>query len=763
MKIHKIYLPIKYTIMGFAVFMVSTNSFAQTSQGAVSQSTTAAIDEVTVTARRVAENLQDVPVAISAFTGEVLERRQITSTDDLGKITPNLEFTNNAPLAGNNASSQVFIRGIGQVDPSSNVDPGVGLYIDDVYIGRSVGGTMELRDIANIQVLRGPQGTLFGRNTIGGAVLLTTNQPGDEFKSSVRAGLGSDSLWELFLATDMPVSDNFKTRFTIGTKRQDGYVTRVNDGTDLGDTDNWTATAKFLFTPSDNLQLKVSLDYTEVDENGVPLVFAAARDDSPFGARASALAGCPGATFPPPSIPQNIDDPRCFNEFQNKGKYRNNGTNPLESSLENWGLSLHIQYDYSDLLTFKSITSYRELKWRGIRDADNTPLAILHTDYSSDGEQMSQEFQALYATDRLTGVVGLYYFEEDISDILTVTLGIRDSLDSDNNDFENDNWAIFTQWDYDFSENLSGTAGVRYTKENKGSIPDQFNYATPDVKYLEKKLYEQEYSATTISTSVNYRWNDRVMTYASYSEGFKGGGFNSHFNGPASAEALRNFFEFDEETAKTVEVGFKSDLLDDRLRLNGAIFRTDYEDLQFIFRVGVAPYLLNAGEAEIQGAELELTWAPNESWLIEAGLGILDDSIESISTDFLALGAVTAVTTDNTLPYTPDIQANLGIGYYFDMNNMQFAPRIDISYRDETFFDTSNTKEIAQLDTVTTVDASLSIDPHNSDWRLVLGINNATDEDYPIAGNSSLTTGSGYAEIAYARPRWYFATLTYDF
>ena len=152
------------------------------------------LEEIIVTARKVEENLQETPIAITALSGSALEDRQIFNTDVLDQVVPNLQFANNAPLAGNNSSSQVFIRGIGQTDPTSTVDPGVGLYIDDVYIGNAVGGTMALRDIANVQVLRGPQGTLFGRNTIGGAILLTTTDPGDEFGGKVRVGTGTDSL-----------------------------------------------------------------------------------------------------------------------------------------------------------------------------------------------------------------------------------------------------------------------------------------------------------------------------------------------------------------------------------------------------------------------------------------------------------------------------------------------------------------------------------------------------------------------------------------
>src|SRR5258708_7601714 len=171
-------------LLYMAVALNLAGSLAGTAQSQTAPG--AKLEEILVTARKVEEKLQDTPVAISVFSAQMLEDRQIFNTDALEQVTPNLQFRNNAPLAGNNASSQVFIRGIGQTDPTSTVDPGVGLYIDDVYMGSAVGGTMDFRDIASVQILRGPQGTLFGRNTVGGAVLLTTVAPGDKFGGSAR-------------------------------------------------------------------------------------------------------------------------------------------------------------------------------------------------------------------------------------------------------------------------------------------------------------------------------------------------------------------------------------------------------------------------------------------------------------------------------------------------------------------------------------------------------------------------------------------------
>ena len=176
------------------------------------------LEEIVVTARKREESLQATPIAISAFSADSLDRQQITNTEDLDQVAPNLQFASYGPLTGNNSAAQVYIRGIGQSDGSSGVDPGVGLYIDEVYMGRSVGGVMDFRDISGVQILRGPQGTLFGRNTIGGAVLLTTTVPGDVFGGTVRVGVGDDNLREAFGALDLPVSDTLGFRVSAGTR-----------------------------------------------------------------------------------------------------------------------------------------------------------------------------------------------------------------------------------------------------------------------------------------------------------------------------------------------------------------------------------------------------------------------------------------------------------------------------------------------------------------------------------------------------------------
>ena len=300
------------------------------------------LESIVVTARRREESLQDTPVAVTALSAEALERQQATGTMDLDKIAPNIQFHSYGTLTGNNSAAQVFIRGIGQTDATPAVDPGVGIYIDDVYMGRSVGGAMEFRDISSVQILRGPQGTLFGRNTIGGAVLLTTNAPGDNAGNSVRAGVGEDNLREIYGAFDIPLGGDWSARLAAGGRERDGYVTRVFDGKDLGNEKMYTGQLGIRWKPSDAFTLTLRGDYTNEDENGSPFVFQSMNEAATFVGASSQAAGCPNMLdpLPPPVLVGPLADPRCGNDAQALGNYKNGGTYPATSTLENRGVSL---------------------------------------------------------------------------------------------------------------------------------------------------------------------------------------------------------------------------------------------------------------------------------------------------------------------------------------------------------------------------------------------------------------------------------------
>lgn len=756
-----------------------------------------ALEEVIVTARRREENLQDVPISVTALSAEALERRQIFSTVDIDRVTPSMQFTSYGQLSGNNAAAVVFIRGVGQLDPTPAVDPGVGFYIDDVYMGRSVGAAMDFFDIADIQVLRGPQGTLFGRNTIGGAVIVNTRLPGTEFGGTISGEIGEDNLYQAYGAVDLPINNDLGLRLSMGTRKRDGYVTREFDGEDLGNENGYTLKGTLRWMPTDSLDVILRGDYTEKDEHGSPFVFKGINTTAPVPAIVSVAAGCPGATIPfaplqpgdprfgAPFVP-DIDDPRCANNHYDKGPYTNGGNAPVESTFEAWGFSGTLAWQLNDALELRSITAYRETDWTGIRDADNTPFTMITTDYTSASEQFSQELRLSFTSGRLHGIAGLYYFDEDTSDRVTVPLAFPPSppvigslLDGGPGtrdlqfvDLGTESVAAFTEWTYDLTEALSVTGGLRYTDEEKSMQAVIFNLfpatdpdpnplpdaAIPDggPLFIYPDEYTESFQKVTGSASLQYNWTPTVMTYLSYANSFKSGGFNQRYNSPTPDF---NPVTFDEETVESYELGVKTDMTDS-LRFNAAVFSSTYDDIQLIYRQGVVPLLFNAGNASIDGLELEFTYAPNLNLIVDGGFSYLDDSIDDITE---IQGADATVGPDNTLPFTPDWQANLGIGYTFIFDSgLELTPRFDAAYTDSQYFDAANTELTAQNDSVTTVNASMTLNAPGTGWRVTLRVDNLTDELYPVQGNASLDT-LGYGEIVYARERNWVLSAAYDF
>ncbi|WP_116969666.1 TonB-dependent receptor [Blastomonas sp. UPD001] len=464
--------------------------------------------EIIVSARRREESLQETPVAVTVFSGEALEDRQITQTQDLERFTPSLQFKPAGQLSGNSAAAVVFIRGVGQVDPTAAVDPGVGVYIDDVYVGRSVGGTIELGDIASVQVLRGPQGTLFGRNTIGGAILVNTREPEfGEFSGRSRLRTGEDNLIEGSTALNLPIAENLAARVSGGFRKRDGYVRRQFDGLRLGNDNVYTLNASLKWEASPSFTLLVRGDYTERNENGAPFVFAGINEQAPVPAIASVGAGCPGATIPfAPLTPGNprfgapnvplINDPRCANDFYNRGPYVNGGTAPVSSTSKVWGLSATASLELSEALTVKSITAYRDTQSRGIRDADNTPFVILTTDVGAKSKQFSQELQLQLDAGPVSGILGGYYFDEDTDErasvpisfppsppvIASILAGGPGSRDLQLSDLETKSFAVFGELSWEVATGLELTGGLRYTEDRKtyqGTVLNLFPSTRP--------------------------------------------------------------------------------------------------------------------------------------------------------------------------------------------------------------------------------------------------------------------------------------------
>ncbi|OAN62799.1 TonB-dependent receptor [Sphingomonas sp. TDK1] len=752
-------------------------------------SATASIDqEIVVTARRRAESLQDTPVAITALSAETLQARQIQQTQDLERVTPSLQFKPAGQLSGNSASAVVFIRGVGQVDPTAAVDPGVGIYLDEVYLGRAVGGAIDFGDIDGVEVLRGPQGTLFGRNTIGGAILVRTKQPQlGEWSGRARARVGEYNLREGFAALNIPLASTLAARVSGGYRKRDGYVIRAVDGLDLGNEDGYSFNGALKWQPSSDFDLFLRGDYSKRDEHGAPFVFAGINEQAPVAAIASVGAGCPGATIPyapltagdprfgAPNVPM-IADPRCANDLQAKGPFANGGTAPVLSNSEVWGFGATANIRLSPVAAVKVISAYRNTSSRGIRDGDNTPLTLITTDVGSESGQFSQEVQLQLDWGKVSAIFGGYYFNEVTDERATVFLayppsppvirsilaGGPGSRDLQVSRLKTDSLAGFGEISVKPAAGLEITGGLRYTTDRKtflGTVFNLFPSNQPDPNplptlavpqggplFLYHRPFAKSFSALTGSASVQYRWTNAISTYASYARSFKSGGFNTRYN---AAPAGNVPVPFDEESVTSYEVGIKTNI--GRLRFNLAAFQADYDNIQLIFRQGVVPLLFNAGKARIRGFEAEANLRTAFGLSIDGGVSVLDDKIRSITP---VPGATATVTPRDDLPLTPALQANLALGYDIVLGNgMTLTPRVDGSYTSKITFITGSIPLIEE-DGYFVGNGSVTL-KLNERYEVSAGVNNILDSRYLIQGNASLAT-LGYAERMYARPRnWY--------
>ncbi|MBS0612015.1 MAG: TonB-dependent receptor [Proteobacteria bacterium] len=486
------------------------------------------LEEVVVTARRTVENLQTTPVAVTALTGEAMQDRGVANLVEIGNFAPNVDMSSANNTSGSNLNSQIYIRGIGQQDFLITVDPGVGLYVDGVYFARSTGSVLDLLDVERVEILRGPQGSLFGKNTLGGAINVVSKPPADAMGGQVQATTGRFNRADIQASIDLPISDKVLTRFSVLRNSRDGFVKRINAGDDLADVNSLAGRAQVLLRPNDAFKFDLSVDGTRKREHSAATVLVAV---SPVYARNLDTA----QTF----VPNGPDDPRLrldsggLAPIQTNGyalfaglfpgrtyaianidtPFVNSGTGPNISDLDNSGVAGTATFDF-DGMTLKSITAYRSMRAEFGRDCDNSPGDICHTHNKVDQHQFSQELQLSGKSfqDRLSWLAGLYFFHENASDRNDVRLlgGIYDALEqlpvllgaagpigpcppspagipvpgplgcrgNPNNvglDFDlntaihvgTDSYAGFAQGSFAFTERLRATAGMRYTKESK--------------------------------------------------------------------------------------------------------------------------------------------------------------------------------------------------------------------------------------------------------------------------------------------------------
>lgn len=756
-----------------AAIVALTNSavaYAQTDDGAAATSSSGGLEEIIVTARKRGENLQDTPISITAFSADALERRGVDSTDGIAEFTPNLEFDVGSPTSSSSATASIFIRGIGQNDPQLAADPGVGLYVDGVYSSRTIGQMLELLDVERIEVLRGPQGTLFGRNTIGGAINILTAQPDGETSGTLQLKTGTD--WDSTIrgAIDFPVSPDLAVGVAAMYKYREDWVKGIQpQNADLGGKESVSGRFVAKWTPSDTFTATLALDGTRARDSVAPYIALGISETSAFGAAHNFFFSGNPAVCGDASNAARLSDPRCYNAQWILGFGKSAGLYSIpkahddvfvsvlgrnfdnRSNLDLWGASLTLERELSSNVSLKSVTAYRQVNAQFSRDADHSPHLVVHTSDDWDTKQFTQELQLNFNTsdNKLKGVFGLYYFFEDGSNLSVVDTNLTTFLSGAL--IKTNSYAAFSQLTYDVTDRLSLTGGLRWTSEDKTFFARDFRIladfglglpaGTPLLPFGARE--EQKYKAFTPMVSVMYRWTDDFSTYASISEGIKGGGFTQRVFPP-----LPQVPSFEPEKSRNYELGFKSEFADRAVRLNGSIFFNDYTDMQVTVIEGVAPTIRNAAQGELWGAELELSAKIGEHTRLDGGLGYLHTKYTEVSGPAAAAG----LTVDKIFPNAPKWTLSLSLTHDVVLeNDAVIRPFASWSYRAKVFNDAVNSPLISQPG-YHLANAGITYIAPGGGWQLSAMVNNIFDRKYLATGYAD-PVGIGTTEGLFSRGR----------
>lgn len=697
---------------GVAVALCSHVAFA------ADEESSKGLEVIEVTAQKRVENVQEVPIAISAFSEEAIRTIGLTEVNDLGLFTAGLE-TNNATAT----QTSFNIRGITTNDFGIGLDPAVAVYIDGVYIGRRGASNLNFNDVERVEVLKGPQGTLFGRNSAAGAIHIITKRAHEEFEGNVRVTLGNLGKVKFESIINAPIADNLFFKGTYINNRRDGFVERVDGGDDLGNQKDWSATGQFVYLPSTDLEAIFRFDISKLDQDSRP----------------SATLN-PGYGSGDPFGPVTIDaDPREMRDV--------------------FGLSLEVNYDLGDTV-FTSITSYREFQRLNRMEDDGSDFdrAFFESTLDEDQKQWSQEFRFTGQYEQLKWTAGATYFYEDIAQTTSINFmsqtldgfalvrsGLNPALipnipagtgmagfyanlfpqligqlaqatglspeqvagqialnnygkphhESTDNRSKTTSYALYADATYEVTDKLDLTVGMRYTYDKKDfSIFTAYQnvievgFGIPDIPFGLAFATPQDidqndnWGKLTPRVVLDYQWNDQVMTYVSYSQGFKSGGFNTLGEAPPVKE----------ETVTNTELGLKSTWLDNQLRINASLYQYDYENLQQLEQDGPAggipTYNLRNVDAEGKGFEIEVQWQAMDDLVIAANYSHLDTEYTKWGffpweEDELAAGLAVENRVGEPISGMPSDSGYLAADYFYDLANGTLMFHVDATYVSE--------------------------------------------------------------------------------
>ena len=769
-------------------FVGSVAALAATLPAFAQQSTeeTGGLQEVVVSAQYREERLQETPLAISAFSGEELQSRSLSDVTQLDAMVPNTVIS---PLgAGYGSTIAAFIRGIGLGDNSLSFEPGVPIYVDDVYMGRPQGTILDLLDLERVEVLRGPQGTLFGKNAVGGTVRLISKRPKGDGTGYLEASTGSYDRVELRGSYDMPlIAEKLFARISGSSKKKAGYfdlldyecvngpgslgsggttglpakgIAPINLGTTLnlphrdgcvtghlGGENVQSARVALRFLASDAVEFNFVGDFTHQDQEGPADKYTVINGAFPTTAQWNSTVGLPVFGVPYDSRFLTNDPYTSYDTF---------GVDPLTgrvipnvNKVTHWGTAGTLEWKVSDAVNVKFINAYRKFQNSFGRDSDGSPLPVNPTFDTTTHKQFTSELQVTgTAFEKLDWATGAFYYDATDTNGGFVTLYPYTVQMQDTHDVQDTkNWAVFAHFIYHWTDKLSTTAGARYTDDKKDVTIFRRNFdGTTPINSVPLSFGS---TRTSPKLGVDYKWTDTFMTYASYSTGFRGGGF-----GPRPSNALQ-VASFQPEDLDSYELGAKSELFDRRIRLNGDVFYSIYTNQQLSIADCLpctptrVPWFrtVNAGKSKIWGVEAELNARPVDPWKLEASLGYvhyrLVDSGGTTLTEFLPNG-------DPYYPNrTPRWNYGAGTEYAFSLGERgTLTPRVDWTYQSRIYFNNSTGVQSGYG----LVSARVTWTSPEEKWSVAAFGTNLTDELY-YDGKLALVPNLGREQGNVAPPR----------
>ena len=706
-----------------------------------------ALPPVVVTAQKRTQSLQEVPISETVLSGDTLEKSRVRSLYDVQQMAPNFEAVQGPGW------STVTVRGVGGGGRNVGFDTRVGVYLDGVYLGQSQALDQSLNDIEQIEILRGPQGHLFGRNTDAGAVSITTRAPSKAFEASVNAGISNYGGYEAGGYVSGPISSGVQGKLSVSSETRDGYITNIFDGSKLNNLERIATRGQLAFQPSEKLKVDLYADYAKIDQNlivGQPT-------------SGSALGGPPIPLIGGPLAPNTVN----FN------------TKPYKNS-ELSGLSMTINYALDGGNKLTAVTGYRDTKQERANDTDYGPKDFFHVVYADHFKQSSQEIRiASPASGSLRYVGGLYFLNEDAGTDRQAVIGQDTSpavyipgpgylplgalgiapgaVISNNGHIKTNTYALFGSVDYDFAQDWTLNLGARYTEEKKdllynldGSHSGGFGIAT-----LNGYTDSRSESRVTPTVGVSYAANKQTNLYAKYATGFKSGGWNTDF---LSATQVAGGFKFNTETVTSYEAGVKGNLLSGRMQYDFAVFSSKFDNYQVFQFVQVGTHtalvLNNAAKVDTHGVEASTRLRVTRDFDLGVNVGILSATYKSFPNG----GGPGVDYSGQTLQDTPRMTAALTAAYRIAAPSLggRFELSGDLSHRDSTTLGGN----FANLGARDLINARLAFNPSNGNWSANMWVRNLTNENYVIARGQDFL-GNQFNTLGV--PRMFGVAAKYDF